>query len=330
MYWQIIMAGELMEKIYLDEQTLDKWSEIAVPNVDLFFFETIDEIRNYMPSESFFIPRSEFNEHGSYQTIDIINSYQLWAVSKKGKYVCVAPPQLFPTIDLEKKMAILEIQKRLNRGLIYNWSDLQGGLHSLPLSIQMDTLDKIESYLIQDEEETLIVFQKEMWSLLPKVFKRNVLSRLAESYMDEVPDLMNVKVPSSIEKYINRFPAANGPNCFAATLAAATENVEAREWIITQWVHLETLLLGLEMRGYQEIDSGMDQLEPKDIVLWKNDNANIIHASFHLENGLFFNKNGQTFFNPWQIVKRETLISNWGSNISVYRVGRYKKWKEQI
>lgn len=83
MYWQIIMAGELMEKIYLDEQTLDKWSEIAVPNVDLFFFETIDEIRNYMPSESFFIPRSEFNEHGSYQTIDIINSYQLWAVSKK-------------------------------------------------------------------------------------------------------------------------------------------------------------------------------------------------------------------------------------------------------
>lgn len=37
MYWQIIMAGELMEKIYLDEQTLDKWSEIAVPNVDLFF-----------------------------------------------------------------------------------------------------------------------------------------------------------------------------------------------------------------------------------------------------------------------------------------------------
>lgn len=312
---------EIMQQaIIIDDCTLNKWEEIAVPDVDLFFFETIDEVRRCMPKDSLVIPRSEFNEHGSYQSIDIINSYQLWAVSRKGNFVCVAPSRLFPTINAEKKTFILEIQKRLNRGLIYSWYELQDVLHELPLSIQLETSKLIESYLFQYDGKTFIAFQKEMWSLLPKEFKRNVLRKLANSYMDEIPETNDVKVPKSIEKYINRFSAGNGSNCFAATLAAATDNSEASEWIITQWVHPETLLLGLEMQGFQEIGCGIDQLEPKDILLWKNDNADIIHASFHLENHLFFNKDGQTFFNPWQIVKKETLLRNWGrKNISVYR-----------
>lgn len=64
----------------------------------------------------------------------------------------------------------------------------------------------------------------------------------------------------------------------------------------------------------------LSDLHPKDIFIWHKQDGTINHASFHLGKGWFFNKNGQSFFNAWQIVNREDLLKNWGEeNISVFR-----------
>jgi len=314
--------SNLNQTSILDESTLDCWCQIAVPEIDLFFFETMEQVLNYLPIGSLIIPRSEFKEHNSYTNIDINNSYQLWNISKDGKYVCAAHPQLISSLDQDKRTAILHIQKRLNRVLIYPWVFVQEGLQAVAIIHQTETLELLESYLVQDEADSFIVFQKEMWSQLPVDFKRNLLSKLAESYMDieENLDFYDDKITPVLEKYTNRFPTMNGPNCLAATLAAATNRLEESEWIINQWVHPDTFLLGLELRGYKEVDCEIDQMQSRDIIVWKNEHSDIIHAAYYLGNGLFFNKNGQTFFNKWQVIRKETLVNNWGKeNFMVYR-----------
>ncbi|MGV3466769.1 MAG: hypothetical protein ACO1OT_15955 [Heyndrickxia sp.] len=314
--------NNLNQTLIVDEYTLECWEDLAVPDIDLFFFETMEQVRNHLPFVSLIIPRTEFNGHNSYQNIDINNSYQLWAVSKNGKYVCVASTQLIANLDGEKRTAILHIQKRLNRGLIYHWEFVQDVLNAVSGPNQKETLEILESYLIHNEGESHIAFQKKMWSLLPSEFKRKLLRKVAESYMDieENPSLLDMKIPFSLEKYINRFPTMNGPNCFAATLAAATENSTVSEWVINQWVHPDTFLLGLEMRGYREVVCEIDHLEPSDIIAWKNEHSEIIHAAYYLGSDIFFNKNGQTFFNKWQVMRKETLVGIWGfENTTTYR-----------
>ncbi|MBS4172815.1 hypothetical protein [Bacillus sp. FJAT-49736] len=311
---------KIKTKFKIEEEALRNWEAIAVPDVELFFFETIKQIQELMPLGTLIIPRHEFNNHRSYQAMDINNSYQLWGVSNSGNYVCVLPPVLFPTIGNEKKKAILKIQKKLNRGLIYPWTLVEEVLKELPLSKEDKTRNLMKPYIFDVDGETCVAFQKEMWCQAPQILRWKMLMKIAESYIDEIPEVEEAFLSPFLRKYSNRFPAINGPNCFAAALAAATEDVQASEWIINQWIHPDTFLLGLEMRGYKELECELDQLEPKDILVWKNQNAAFIHASFHLGKGLFFNKDGQTFFNRWQIISEADLYRSWGSkNLSVFR-----------
>ncbi|GIN85924.1 hypothetical protein J6TS2_23100 [Heyndrickxia sporothermodurans] len=162
-----------------------------------------------------------------------------------------------------------------------------------------------------------------MWSQLPYSFKRDVLIKIADLYTDEsieiqgqVRDVME-QYPQII-KYANCFSANNGANCLAATLAAATEEIQRSEWIIHQWIHPETFKLGLKLRGYEEVEITLNHLLPKDVLVWGINN--IHHTAFHLGDGLFFNKNGQFFFNSWQILAQDVLLKIWGNqDIRVYR-----------
>ncbi|MGE7884889.1 hypothetical protein [Bacillus sp. NPDC094077] len=74
------------------------------------------------------------------------------------------------------------------------------------------------------------------------------------------------------------------------------------------------------MKRYGLTLVSIDSLLPSDILVWKNENNKVIHASFHVGDGYFFNKDGQSFFNPWQLVHMENLlITWWKERIEVYR-----------
>jgi hypothetical protein len=77
-------------------------------------------------------------------------------------------------------------------------------------------------------------------------------------------------------------------------------------WIISQWIQQGALLTGLHLQGYElftETSSVSTELVKEgDVLIWKNSDQVPIHASYSLGDSLVFNKDGQTMFNPWQVV----------------------------
>ncbi|MEN2766301.1 hypothetical protein [Ornithinibacillus xuwenensis] len=149
---------------------------------------------------------------------------------------------------------------------------------------------------------------------------------ITKIYLDEI-ELSNQKmielkkIYPHLASYFNTFWNANGANCLASTLAALSESDVQINWIITKWVTQDSFFHGLVNYHYDALDSSsIRSLNPKDVLVWKGEENALLHATFYLGDGYFFNKDGQSFINPWQIVTLEKLISTWGNeNISVYR-----------
>jgi hypothetical protein len=86
------------------------------------------------------------------------------------------------------------------------------------------------------------------------------------------------------------------------------------------WVHGDSFIRGLKMNRYKLTPVSLDTLLPKDVLVWKNENNLVQHASYYLGSGYFFNKDGQSFFNPWQLVSIHTLYNTWSKErIEVFR-----------
>ena len=54
-----------------------------------------------------------------------------------------------------------------------------------------------------------------------------------------------------------------------------------------------------------------EALHQGDIVIWKDENDIIQHAAYYIGEGLYFNKHGQTMFNPGKIISKEVLYKEW-------------------
>jgi hypothetical protein len=76
-------------------------------------------------------------------------------------------------------------------------------------------------------------------------------------------------------------------------------------------------LNGLERANFSLVD---DEIKKGDVITWVNNEGVIQHASYHIDDNLFFNKNGQTFFNPWKITHLNELNEEWCQyKMKVYR-----------
>jgi hypothetical protein len=75
---------------------------------------------------------------------------------------------------------------------------------------------------------------------------------------------------------------------------------------------------GLKNESYSFIAS--EDIQAGDVVIWEDFNGTIQHASYHIGKQLFFNKNGQTIFNPWKITHFAELKETWNKyHIRIYR-----------
>ena len=287
----MVIAERMMD---IEDDVIQAWEKKVVPEYDVFYFPTLEEVKKYMPEHTLVIPREEFSKHNSYQTIDMINSYEMWQISKEANYVCVVPEDLFQMIDRRKQQAILNTQQAFGRGLIFDWELIEPLFQSQSYMMQKEIEGIIEPYILQNQRRYL-AFQRQMWTRLPGSFKRELLIKLAELYTTNSTP-MNMEVQKVVNQfqhiipYFNRFSKENGSNCFAAVLAAATENRQKCQWLINQWIHPETFQLGLEWRGYKEVTTSMNHLNPKDILIWQDENGQMIHTTFYLGRDYFFNK----------------------------------------
>ena len=304
------------KRIHLSQGKLEKWEESFVPESDLFFFREQDQhLIKEIGINCLIFSREEFMWHPKYAAIAYASSYSFWTLAEDIKTVVVLPHRVFPTLKDSTKIEILQIQKQVGRGLIFEARKFEGILRE-PAKKQL------EPYEFVSNDRQYIAIQKEIWTQLPKSLKSDLLNRIALDH--DTPGITDPYVPqeSVTSSYVITYPIEHDANSLSSTLyAAASISAGVKlDWIMKEWVHPVTFINGLKQIGYKEAPLSIDAVYPHDILIWKDDQERIVHASFHLDRQYFFNKNGQNFFNPWKVVHMRELEDQWGKHtVHVYR-----------
>ena len=303
-------------RLSLSQGKLEKWEEAFIPEKDLFFLREQDEdIIMEFGVNCLNFTYEEFLKHPDYINNSYNSSYTYWTLSKDIKKVIVTPANVFLTLKDSVKQRVLKIQQQVGRGLIFEARHFEGILREPATSM-------LAPYQFISGNYVYYALQKEVWSQLPKSLKSDILVRIALKY--DLPGEKDTTKPTLpiINSYVNTYPNSHGPNCFSSTLYCATSQHAGMklDWLIQEWVHPQTFLNGLKQLGYIEIPLAKDALFPHDILLWRDKEERLMHASYHIDQHYFFNKNGQTFFNPWKIIHVRELDEEWGHyEVHVYR-----------
>lgn len=297
-------------------EQIDFWIENYVPQKDFFFVEenSLSTLKGYL-NEVMVIPRAEFFDHSSYNQIQFVNSYMYWTLSNRIDYIIVAKGSWITELPLHLRKRILEVQLEMGTGLTIPASLLQStGI--IPAEYIVKRNNNINKYFngnITAHEKEFIVFRSSMWNELPRMVQANIVKAYAMKIDEWTCNNIPEKTPTHLKAYANTFSTVAGSNCLASTLFAIT----GEAWILDEWVHPETFLKGLFINNYYMVD---DDIQEGDVVTWINSNNIIQHASYHIENDVYFNKSGQTFFEPLKITQFEQINRTWEDyEINVYR-----------
>lgn len=299
----------------LSQGKLEKWEESFMPEKDLFFLR--EEDNDILPEfgvNCLIFSYEEFMKHPTYTSVSYRSAYTYWTLNDIKKVV-VAPANVFMTLKDSVQQRVLQVQQQVGRGLIYETRYFEGILREPATS-------KLAPYQFVSDNKVYYALQKEVWNQLPKSLKSDFLNRIALKY-DSPGEKDSIKPTLSIiNSYVNTYPNSHGPNCFSSTLYCAASQTAGMklDWMIQEWIHPMTFMNGLKQLGYREIPLVKDALFPHDILIWKDKEERVIHASFHIDQHFFFNKNGQTFFNPWKTIHVRELDEEWGHfQVYVYR-----------
>ncbi|MBA2173715.1 hypothetical protein H0266_02270 [Halobacillus locisalis] len=274
------------------------WMETFVPNKDFFFLSKkhLRKFDKYI-EEILIVPEKEFFQHAAYKQVQLVNSYAYWNLSDEVQLVMIAPPEWIESLPYPLKQELLTTQVEMKRGLVLSNFD--------------STVDR--EYQIREGDDHYLVLQKAMWSRFSYSTKKDLLLRYALLWDDFEACTPPENTPDLIKRYANSFPSEAGSNCLSTTLFALRE----QEWMIREWVHPETFRIQLQNTHVKKTDMN---LKAGDVLVWEDHKGLLQHASYYLGEDKCFNKNGQTFFNPWKVVQAEDLFQKWDSyNRHVYR-----------
>ncbi len=265
--------------------------ECYVPEKDLFFLGKDFYNKEIDLTSVLVMPVDEFFKHSTYTHINYVNSYEYWNI-KNVEYVLIAEKNWIENLSNEARNYILFSQLVCERGL------------TLPVAF-VEEIEKVPSKYVVNGH---VVIQRDMWDLLDVSTKERLLTKMVYEWWDkgeceEVPALF----PTFLMPFANKFGCQQGANCLAAVLFAISKGEQ--EWFIHEWIHQKTFLEALKQYHYEEFSG--EGIGSTDVVIWKDEQGTIQHAAFHIENGLYFNKHGQTIFNPWKILKEEELFNEW-------------------
>jgi hypothetical protein len=312
------------------ESVLSKWNEKFLPEFDLFYFRDIDTATKLLSNDIFITSRNEFSDDRQLNTLDTLTTFSPWHVSREAEYIAIVPNEFFLTLDKTIRHQVIEEQWRLDRGQLWEKQWIQTILKKVDDSTKKVAENILEqsTYMISNTE--IISFHRQQWDLLPIDIQYLFLVHIADGYVS-APSIWNELSEDQQDKmkqihphlvpYFNRFPEKNGPNCFAAALSCISVNQMRNRWIISQWIQQGALLTGLHLQGYElftETSSVSTELVKEgDVLIWKNSDQVPIHASYSLGDSLVFNKDGQTMFNPWQVVRLSDVLMSWEGNITI-------------
>lgn len=284
-------------KIKPTKKVLLSWMDSYAPEKDLFFLSK-EHLNNEIDfKDVLLMPIDEFYNHSTYGQLNFVNSYEYWNI-KNAQYVIIAEKDWIESISVEIKQFILNSQVQSERGLV------------LPVSF-IQEIEKIPSdYVVNGH----VVIQRSMWEKLGESSKEQLLTTMVYEWWDKGEcEESPMSLPSFLKPFANTFGHHQGANCLATVLFAISKGKQ--EWFIYEWIHQKTFLEKLKQYHYEEFLGEL--LHQGDIVVWKDENEIIQHAAYYIGEGLYFNKHGQTMFNPWKILSQKELYKEWEHLTSV-------------
>jgi hypothetical protein len=321
-----------VKNIKIPDSVLENWDARFLPPFDYFYFKDTASALKHLSEDILITTRKELSTNPLLNTLDTLTAFSPWRVSQEAQFVAIVPNEYFNKLDSKKKRGILTEQYELGRGQLWerSWIDSISTQLKIKDFESMTTVLDNFTYLLKSEE--IVVFNREMWGLLPRELRYLILVKIAELYIDnqsvwgDLPLEHQSKIKeehSHIADYIDTFPNTNGANCFATALAGGSKSKTLSHWTISQWIQHEALALGLEQKGYELFKKTTNLHESiirtGDILAWSNEDNIFVHTTYSLGDGLVFNKDGQTMFNPWQVLKLKDVLRTWEGTISIYR-----------
>ncbi|MFS0785845.1 hypothetical protein ABC345_05595 [Shouchella sp. 1P09AA] len=284
-------------KIEPSPSVLAHWARTYIPHRDYFFLKNEDLSRvTSQLNETIIMNRKSFFRHTTYTQVGLTSALETWQLSKEVDTVIIAEPNWLEQMCEIEREWIIKLQIRYNRGGI-----LPSHYFSEP---------RVKSSYLNGSK---VVVQSRMWYTLPLDQRKRILTHYAQDWDSWTTEPSSTYLPRHIETTVNQFPASSGPNCLSATLYAIT----AIDWHKNEWLHEEPFQTALTLNQYKEhLNSDIKQ---NDVLIWKNEEGTIIHATYCVDHQLFFNKNGQTLFHPWKLVSLSTLEKLWERHYVVYR-----------
>jgi hypothetical protein len=285
-----------------------RWVAQFLPSAEPFFIADAGVATALLDSGEIVYRRAELGEAFPRFGLDFGHAYNVWAVDREA-LVWLADRDARERIDPVLWATIRDAQGTNSRGQVYDdrWP--------LP-SIAVPPIDRLTSgrwLLAPDTWQALGSDVRKAW--LWEWMSR----RLADDELKPVDADVAQQYRESVIRYANTFADVSGPNCFSAALGMALGRPSD---VFPLWLHQEPFLRALQSLGLRP--TGDDRARPGDVAVWANPTGHPVHAAFCVADGLLFNKNGQSWEQPYAVVRFDDVrdfdgVLTDGGTITMYR-----------
>lgn len=258
---------------FVPPTTLWWWDDSSIPNADL---------------TNRIVPRAALGNEPLLKEIVYVNAFHTWAMPKDVSHVIVDNGQWSASLPDEDRCRASALQVRFKRGLC------------IPVDRFGDV--KLPEWTICNGR---VVLDRWLWRSLADHVKRAVIQAELPDWDSDISHTSPLRTPEHIASIANTYVQREGINCLALTAFAIT----ARQDDLHQWMQPEVFELMLRNYEYTEIETGYPTAG--DVIVFRDDEGNVVHAAYVLESDRILNKNGQTSFNPIAIVTLKTLKEDW-------------------
>jgi len=320
----IVLVMKIKDWVITDAQ-LTKWISSFLLEQEPFFLED-PQLVNLLRSYSMLVySRREFIDSHPNFVLQSASIYNLW-VLPRDCWVWASSSNLRSQLPQDLLERIYQEQARLNRGQVYDaeyisWLERH---FSLPEACKR----LLDTHVFQNKGKRHMILKYEIWQALPREAREHWLLSWLSARLEHEPRSWNLdEIPAShpaslplLRSHAGRFSDSSGANCFAASLALCMENHVQAEEIIRLWLHQGPFFRMLDMIGYIPClklrdESGLDNIQPSDVLVWKNHAGEDIHAAYCIASGFVFNKMGQSWEQPWSVIDINEIL-DYGETIS--------------
>jgi len=310
----------------ITESTLSRISHMFVPERDVYYFDD-DSIANTCLHHGLTVySREEFESTFPLFALNYGAAYNLWSMQlPKDVFILVVNPNELRGLTDDIRLRLLVQQIEIGRGHIYD----------------MDWFEKLKlphsSTVVINGKPYYFLTSDDWRKFTPDIRRQWMVEWLRESRKEDAEVIGVVDFPhlheavpyELIKQYASTFGPESTANCFAAAIAMAVaiRNPDQSRALILEWLHQAPFFRLLEGQGYikhvEYYDTNNLVFQPTDVLVWYTGDGIAGHAGYAMSHELVFQKQGQGWYNPWQVLKISDVwyneYLNNGGNIIVFR-----------